>query len=172
MWCNAALRWLRSFSRVSMPHAAFYVVQPRIQFPYNSEFTCFNAARSILCGATKHSKPLSTTFSFQCRTQHFMWCNKRRLEFQGNTSRSFNAARSILCGATLKEKTCRLYVHVSMPHAAFYVVQLRKENEENRSIVSMPHAAFYVVQQCISNADGEVGNVSMPHAAFYVVQQK
>ena len=36
---------------------------------------------------------------FQCRTQHFMWCNMNAVFF-ANIRHSFNAARSILCGAT------------------------------------------------------------------------
>ena len=36
---------------VSMPHAALYVVQPKNTRKENTP-PCFNAARSILCGAT------------------------------------------------------------------------------------------------------------------------
>ena len=82
----------------------------------------FNAARSILCGATREGGRESIRQMFQCRTQHFMWCNKRVTtvefdsKFQCRTQHfmwcnlgfrttpswrfSFNAARSILCGAT------------------------------------------------------------------------
>ena len=81
-----------------------------------------------------------------------------------------------------------------MPHAAFYVVQLRNERYVITGLeVSMPHAAFYVVQLnrfmllrsygefqcrtqhfmwCNSGASASAPRmtVSMPHAAFYVVQ--
>ena len=59
----------------------------------------FNAARSILCGATNKDAALRLMHKFQCRTQHFMWCNKYRL------------------------KRRKSFFEVSMPHAAFYVVQ-------------------------------------------------
>ena len=36
---------------------------------------------------------------FQCRTQHFMWCNGEECGGEGALL-GFNAARSILCGAT------------------------------------------------------------------------
>ena len=59
---------------------------------------------------------------------------------------------------------------VSMPHAAFYVVQLVTVHGGQFHAVSMPHAAFYVVQLGVSGKYlSEM--VSMPHAAFYVVQQ-
>ena len=39
----------------------------------------FNAARSILCGATRYRQILEGVApKFQCRTQHFMWCNCHR----------------------------------------------------------------------------------------------
>ena len=60
---------------VSMPHAALYVVQHRIWSSSNS-ISRFNAARSIICGATTRSM----------------------VPFMGE--RCFNAARSIICGAT------------------------------------------------------------------------
>ena len=81
-----------------MPHAAFYVVQPT------------------------GNRLIVMPIGFQCRTQHFMWCNM-------NFGKALEAAK------------------VSMPHAAFYVVQLiRRRLEWLREKVSMPHAAFYVVQ--------------------------
>ena len=60
---------------VSMPHAAFYVVQ-LVYSGTSARSTGFNAARSILCGATQLCVP----------DGHLRCC--------------FNAARSILCGAT------------------------------------------------------------------------
>ena len=60
---------------------------------------------------------------FQCRTQHFMWCNR------------------------VERRTKWKHLEVSMPHAAFYVVQLVGGYVcMTFSKVSMPHAAFYVVQ--------------------------
>ena len=81
-----------------MPHAAFYVVQ------LNSFFLYIISRK------------------FQCRTQHFMWCN---LCSSSCTARKtcFNAARSILCGATIVVEIKDSAAVVSMPHAAFYVVQ-------------------------------------------------
>ena len=108
---------------------------------------CFNAARSILCGATARKMQGKFTQKFQCRTQHFMWCNFIHRNFSKG-SRGFNAARSILCGATTSALASISLVIVSMPHAAFYVVQqLRVRWHGERSRVSMPHAAFYVVQR-------------------------
>ena len=78
MWCNQ-----ESNSRttpnllVSMPHAAFYVVQQNTQ-SHCQQPSRFNAARSILCGAT---------------TKDFLFVPP---------SVGFNAARSIICGATQK----------------------------------------------------------------------
>ena len=83
---------------VSMPHAAFYVVQRRESF------------RSLQAS------------QFQCRTQHFMWCNLSERQAKADALR-FNAARSILCGATENRIRALNAIYVSMPHAAFYVVQ-------------------------------------------------
>ena len=101
-----------------MPHAALWVVQQRKEDDFYDErkFQCrtqhcmwcncafqrvqcgtksFNAARSIVCGATKFvnlcQHPINV---FQCRTQHDMWCNTSSLFFS------------------------RKEVKVSMPHAA------------------------------------------------------
>ncbi len=53
MWCN---RWLLPESRC---------------------FKRFNAARSMICGATHCAfTKLAKLVLFQCRTQHDMWCNK------------------------------------------------------------------------------------------------
>ena len=84
---------------------------------------------------------------FQCRTQHFMWCNaslrKRRLLACG-----FNAARSILCGATMGCKARRensLQFQCRTQHFMWCNSELVDNTIRNG--VSMPHAAFYVVQQ-------------------------
>ena len=58
-----------------MPHAAFYVVQQNIWL-----------LKIII-------------LEFQCRTQHFMWCNIVSSRVS-SAAFCFNAARSILCGAT------------------------------------------------------------------------
>ena len=56
MWCNTSMRLCVSARR-----------------------GCFNAARSIICGATSTlSTMLSVPSMFQCRTQHCMWCNPLR----------------------------------------------------------------------------------------------
>ena len=83
---------------VSMPHAALYVVQPTMGFLSKRLIMCFNAARSIVCGATSNAQPNTRPYDvsmphaalyvvhrrpsasfgmrrFQCRTQHCMWCN-------------------------------------------------------------------------------------------------
>ena len=100
MWCNSdGVYPKHAGRRVSMPHAAFYVVQPPISSTSQSAPRSFNAARSILCGATpiipasapefvvsmphaafyvvQPTQTFATYISakFQCRTQHFMWCN-------------------------------------------------------------------------------------------------
>ena len=177
-----------------MPHAALYVVQrektdrtvvtPMFQcrtqhcmwcnlmkFWTELKFRSFNAARSIVCGATKKLfLHMMRDTEFQCRTQHCMWCNTARLNerlrqfgfnaarsivggattcWKGTSSnRSFNAARSIVCGATSRRRRQRHGLHpVSMPHAALYVVQLHTfEPVRSEAPVSMPHAALYVVQ--------------------------
>ena len=77
MWCNPSVEPAGVPEIVvSMPHAAFYVVQ---RFTNVTDFwkkAGFNAARSILCGATIMKNSITTYNEFQCRTQHFMWCNK------------------------------------------------------------------------------------------------
>ena len=53
MWCNTfGSSFTETSGLVSMPHAAFYVVQRNCLPTRFSKSTCFNAARSILCGAT------------------------------------------------------------------------------------------------------------------------
>ena len=124
MWCNAFhSRGSVFIYCVSMPHAAFYVVQPRASKSIRRAPPCFNAARGFLCGATKKRKhgispPLVSMphaafyvvqlivamfiivdHMFQCRTRLSMWCNLGR---GGSASEypCFNAARGFLCGAT------------------------------------------------------------------------
>ena len=83
-----------------MPHAAFYVVELTEGF--------------IL--------PLGNGV-FQCRTRLSMWWNTQGFLVVDPAIDCFNAARGFLCGGTPAEdpEPCRGYV--SMPHAAFYVVE-------------------------------------------------
>ena len=69
--------------------------------------------------------PLSVkAFTFQCRTQHCMWCN--------DVTTNYVDYRYV----------------VSMPHAALYVVQPAGDRIRCITVrVSMPHAALYVVQR-------------------------
>ena len=68
-----------------MPHAAFYVVQQLMR-----------------------DGQIEVDSEFQCRTQHFMWCN------------------SVVTREYMTD-------FVSMPHAAFYVVQLRRSQPLSRA---------------------------------------
>ena len=86
-----------------MPHAALWVVQ--LQFP-GKEFVIlkgFNAARGFVGGAAVlvDEGPYRLTL-FQCRTRLCGWCSF----YDGQWS--------------------DLYCAVSMPHAALWVVQLRR----------------------------------------------
>ena len=108
---------------VSMPHAALYVVQLSLESPCLWR-ACFNAARSIVCGATCcRFWRMCFVREFQCRTQHCMWCNPgdgRRL---------------------------RLQADVSMPHAALYVVQLF-----SRSVVAKAMVGFNAARSIVCGA--------------------
>ena len=58
------------------------------------------------------------------------------------------------------------------PHAALWVVQLRRIYHENQQFfVSMPHAALWVVQLWNEYLEENHYEVSMPHAALWVVQR-
>ena len=109
--------------QVSMPHAAFYVVQHTFPLGSSSAY-CFNAARSILCGATAVcvyqlvDRRFNAARSILCGATGGYRCHWRRC--------CFNAARSILCGATRSDGDRSVAGAVSMPHAAFYVVQLHR----------------------------------------------
>ena len=201
-----------------MPHAAFYVVQ-RLIGRVQSSIGCFNAARSILCGATESKSVSANAFgvsmphaafyvvqlnscvdppdqnTFQCRTQHFMWCNRGLRYVQGvrllfqcrtqhfmwcNNSRaphrdsaiSFNAARSILCGATARIVSRSLRISLFQCRTQHFMwCNLDSRHKSLRRVVSMPHAAFYVVQHKKGVLTMMI-KVSMPHAAFYVVQPR
>ena len=101
MWCNLdTIEGTKVRRLVSMPHAAFYVVQ----------HACYQ-----LLGAWQ--------IPFQCRTRLSMWCNLGRSGYPASQGRGFNAARGFLCGATVVSELIMGYMIVSMPHAAFYVVE-------------------------------------------------
>ena len=127
MWCNPDPQDGIVYIAVSMPHAAFYVVQPKCSKSRLVDFLGFNAARSILCGATTTSAGMWDGMPFQCRTQHFMWCNSI-------------AAASFMCVRTFQCRTQHFMWCNTIPFP----------QSQNSSIVSMPHAAFYVVQQLVS----------------------
>ena len=154
---------------VSMPHAAFYVVQlvMRREIVPGDEFQC-RTQHFMWCNSVSVARGevvdvsmphaafyvVQLTFDsredvnnwFQCRTQHYMWCNIAE-QIAGNGLHSFNAARSILCGATRQHQQLLRFLDVSMPHAALYVVQpFVGWHNDNINGVSMPHAALYVVQ--------------------------
>ena len=87
-----------SGSKVSMPHAAFYVVQPP-------------QLQQRLSGAR-----------FQCRTQHFMWCNGK-VEGVDAVCEKFQCRTQHFMWCNCEYATGKFWFDVSMPHAAFYVVQ-------------------------------------------------
>ena len=125
---------------VSMPHAALFVVQHGIEGVVLRPIMGFNAARSIVCGATSCGSLLSHQLS------------------------SFNAARSIVCGATRRGDKHSSLKEVSMPHAALFVVQRgRHSGCSYSSAVSMPHAALFVVQLhavCVIKPDARSFNAA------------
>ena len=151
MWCNA-FSWM-VFCAILLfqcrtQHCMWCNVWQRLTLVGLT--SSFNAARSIVCGATLPMSRIPT------------WAFR------------FNAARSIVCGATTTSFANRDSKFVSMPHAALYVVQqhafvllldvqrfnaarsivcgaTRSHRQQKRSIkVSMPHAALYVVQPPLS----------------------
>ena len=195
MWCNKLERFLVRVLIVSMPHAAFYVVQPRLRPPQRNDW-CFNAARSILCGATESGVIRISSNTVSMPHAAFYVVQRRQRGWIVCCARSFNAARSILCGATAPLLEFLIRSAVSMPHAAFYVVQratlsaqaVRRCFNAARSILCgatfetrrhYPRLQFQCRTQHFMwcNSDGICkemgwGPVSMPHAAFYVVQQQ
>ncbi len=121
MWCNVAdllLSELQKGFQCRTQH--FMWCNDPIKVVAALVFS-FNAARSILCGATTHYFRLTLEDRF----------NAARSILCGATSKSlpslslwrFNAARSIICGATIQRIFVLKFVLVSMPHAALYVVQ-------------------------------------------------
>ena len=110
-------------SIVSMPHAAFYVVQRQDpKFEVN-------------------------IIQFQCRTQHFMWCNSKKSVSVSQYDNSFNAARSIICGATTIGRYLYLPIRFQCRTQHFMWCNERGGARFAELLVSMPHAALYVVQQ-------------------------
>ena len=86
-----------------MPHAALWVVQHE----WHSLLPAF-AGR------------------FQCRTRLCVWCSM--IFVDGNwMDLCFNAARGFVCGAAFSMVADgSVTIEVSMPHAALWVVQLRR----------------------------------------------
>ena len=129
-----------------MPHAAFYVVQPywRLRYFY--------------------------MWRFQCRTQHFMWCNNDERDSRGSSG-SFNAARSILCGATGMEVSRRRTTCFNAARSILCGATMKK-NFTLQSALCFNAARSILCGATVLNPNYG-GNlvVSMPHAAFYVVQQ-
>ena len=83
-----------------MPHAALWVVQLLLSNCCKHHLICFNAARGFVGGAAE-----SVPESYPCRTR-------------------FNAARGFVGGAALMTGQDSFSgLHVSMPHAALWVVQ-------------------------------------------------
>ena len=148
-WCNgSALRRALLRRRVSMPHAALWVVQLGIGTKHFTKLIGFNAARGFVGGATIYDvNSCITGIRFQCRTRLCGWCNPliARLDKQVSA--------------------------VSMPHAALWVVQRSKKEKSLWRIIS-----FNAARGFVGGATGiaymlfALSNVSMPHAALWVVQ--
>ena len=150
LWCNENSRLRQQGKeRVSMPHAALFVVQRDRHGASTCTFGRFNAARSIVCGATIGDRLRNgSSQRFQCRTQHCLWCNVFGEEHP-DIILSFNAARSIVCGATnnvLQKHVWRFKFQCRTQHC-LWCNQEAPESLIRSSIVSMPHAALFVVQQ-------------------------
>ena len=84
----------------------------------------FNAARGFVGGATFSGEIVeSDKLRFQCRTRLCGWCNR----LTGNNSRHYYwfQCRTRLCGwcNIALARDHRQHIHVSMPHAALWVVQ-------------------------------------------------
>ena len=96
---NYGKDFVRRRSRVSMPHAALWVVQ-------------------------KKNHGNEDGFSeFQCRTRLCGWCNWKAQSMVSSCP-CFNAARGFVGGARYPRRRLRDERDVSMPHAALWVVQL------------------------------------------------
>ena len=85
-----------------MPHAALWVVQ------------------RPSCERGDHA------CRFQCRTRLCGWCSQRPPSRAVSPRSGFNAARGFVGGAALDAHLIVLCIDVSMPHAALWVVQLRR----------------------------------------------
>ena len=97
-WCNQALSE-KPFGwwRVSMPHAALWVVQLTCLPTPASPLHCFNAARGFVGGATRSDVTQnSESLMFQCRTRLCGWCNDMQGALTGGTS--LFQCRTRLCG--------------------------------------------------------------------------
>ena len=91
-----------AFLAVSMPHAALWVVQLSCEIVV--ELTTMFQCRTRLCGWCSLEGPVNGKLMplFQCRTRLCGWCSAARQDDQ------------------------REEANVSMPHAALWVVQLRR----------------------------------------------
>ena len=106
-----------------MPHAALWVVQPYGIENVSVRRECFNAARGFVGGAASLRKHTKSLHLFQCRTRLCGWCS------------------------CVRKYHLLSLLHVSMPHAALWVVQQVAAYLGSGFIpVSMPHAALWVVQ--------------------------
>ena len=159
-------------SDVSMPHAALWVVQPRIVGLGRRRIFCFNAARGFVGGAAPRKGLLDMKFQsfnaargfvggaavvsfynnpnrlrFQCRTRLCGWCSRHHQRRQVSLDLGFNAARGFVGGAAQCVTHQAVSLGVSMPHAALWVVQRHYDRGRGSfRFVSMPHAALWVVQ--------------------------
>ena len=136
---------------VSMPHAALWVVQHQSRHIHGRRPRRFNAARGFVGGAaTMLLKTVFMLSMFQCRTRLCGWCSiagfvvvataccfNAARGFVGGAAlialydrwddyRGFNAARGFVGGAAAGSAAARFSRIVSMPHAALWVVQLRR----------------------------------------------
>ena len=180
---------------VSMPHAAFCVVQyHRIADACPCE--CFNAARGILCGAIAQpvrEEAAKASFNaargilcgaissdlsiaerarmFQCRTRHSVWCNpyytQKKIDVDQFQCRTRHSVWCNFIGGS----GSGVGAGVSMPHAAFCVVQWGQHDTE-----CTDDRGFNAARGILCGAIWRhthirfVSSVSMPHAAFCVVQ--
>ena len=166
-----AVPWGCSQPHVSMPHAAFWVVQrcflPNWLFPFQR----FNAARGFVGGATRAgfwngvrpsvSMPHAALWvvqqfgrhyphplgRFQCRTRLCVWCSCVVAKRNSRSSR-FNAARGFVSGAARAS-----FVSCLMSLSFQCRTRLCGWCSEQQTyflapflLVSMPHAALWVVQ--------------------------
>ena len=109
--------------------------------------TSFNAARGFVCGASEKPHIMLKELSSFNAARGFVCGASMDNAFAAFRTASFNAARGFVCGARCNSKRYTLSYHVSMPHAALFVVQVLAMWGSTETVeVSMPHAALFVVQ--------------------------